>query len=79
MLHDLLSNMSDKKESSNENRERNGSLEEESEATLLVNSATYKNVSPIDIGKLMFIPEKRKSSDKTKKEKKMLANKTKSL
>ena len=44
MLYDLLSNMSNEEESSNENRDKNDSSEEESEATLLVNSAMYKNV-----------------------------------
>ena len=79
MLHDLLSNMSDKEESSNENRERNDSLEEESKATLLVNSTIYKNVSPADIRKLISVPKKKKSPDKIKKEKKILENKTKLL
>ena len=54
-------------------------FKEESKATLLLNSAMCKNVSPVDIRKLMSIPKKKEPSNKIKKEKKILANKTKSL
>ena len=67
--------MSDEEENSNETGNKNDSLEEESEATLLVNSTTYKNVFPADIRKLMSVPEKKKSSNKIKKQKKSLQTK----
>ena len=51
------------------------SSEEESKATSLVNFAICNNVSPTDIRKLISVPEKKKSPDKTKKEKKIFANK----
>ena len=62
MLHDSLSNMSNEEESSNKNKDKNKSLEEESEATLLVISATYKNVSPSDIKKINIYAWKKEIS-----------------
>ena len=50
-----------------------------SEATLLVNPIRYKNVSPTNIRKLIYVSKKKKPPNKTKKEKKISVNKTKSL
>ena len=71
--------MSNEKESSNRNEDKSNSSEEESEATLWVNSAMCKNISPIDIRKLISMPKKKKTPGKTKKEKKILVNKSKSF
>ena len=76
MLHDLLSTMSDDDNSKSIDN-KNESSDEESEATLLVNAATCKNVSPADIRKLSLAPEKKKPPNKNKSEKKLLTNKTK--
>ena len=61
--------MSDEEgESSNENEDKSDfSEEEESKATLLVNSVICKNISPANIRKLIFVPEKKKPSNETKK------------
>ena len=46
---------------------------------MLVNSAIYNNFSPTNTRKLISVSEKKKPSDKTKKEKKISVNNTKSL
>ena len=86
MLYNLLSTMSDDDNSISNNNSSNGSSDEnfiknddiltKNEATLLVNSATCKNVSPADIRKLLSAPEKKKPQDKGKFGNKVLANKT---
>ena len=72
MLYDNLSTMSDKDDDSKNNE----SFGEESKATLLVNTVMYKNISPFDIRKLLSVPEKKKPPNKSKSDKKIIANKT---
>ena len=72
MLYDNLSTMSDKDDDSKNNE----SFGEESKATLLVNTATHKNISPANIRKLLLVTEKIKSFNKSKSDKKIIANET---
>ena len=76
MLHDILSTMSDDDDGKSDDN-KNESSDEESESTLLVNTATCKNVSPADIRKLLSVPETKKSPNKNKNAKKLSTNKTK--
>ena len=77
MLYELMSTMSDVGENSNNNSDNSKSEGEEDDATLLVNSATYTNVSPANIRKLMSVPNKKKPPDESKKKRTMKGNKTK--
>ena len=69
MLHDLLSTISNDDNSTNYNESNYESSDEESKATLLVNTATCKNISPVDIRKLLLVPKKKKPPNKTKSNK----------
>ena len=76
MVHSLLSTISDDDSISNNKSSNESSDENFVTNDLLVNSATYKNVSPSDIRKLLSVPEKKKPPDKSKSDNKILANKT---
>ena len=65
MLYDLLSNMSNNNNSVCSNENSTESPNKESEATLLVNIATHKNISPANIRKLLLVPKKKKPSNKS--------------
>ena len=42
----------------------------------MVNTATCKNISPADIRKLLLVPEKKKPSNNSKIDKKVIVNKS---
>ena len=75
MLHNLLSTMSNDDNSISNDKSSNRSSNEESKATLLVNSAICNSVSPAHIRRLLLVPEKNKPLDKSKSNNKILANK----
>ena len=78
MLHKLLNNL-DKgnNESENSDNANDEASNRDSDTTLLVNTATCKNVSPVEIRKLASVPSKKKSPEKESKKKKILINETK--
>ena len=71
MLHDLVSATSNDDYHCSNNDGSNELSDEESEATLLVNTTTCKNVSPSDVRKLMSVSEKKKPPDKINNDKKV--------
>ena len=80
MLHELHSNFSNNEESDTEKNENKDSVSSDGEinVTLLVNSATHKNVLPSNIRKLLSVPSKKKPLDKEPKKKDVSINETKS-
>ena len=57
MLYSLLSNISGDGDSSSNNKDSKDYFKNNSETTSLINLVTYKNISPINIIKLLLISE----------------------
>ena len=72
ILHNLLNTMINDDNSKNNNKSSNESSYEESKATLLVNTATCKNIFPTNIRKLLPVPEKKKPPNQSKSDKKII-------
>ena len=79
MLYNLLRSLDDDQDNGyNSQNDDDPSDQEENDSTLLVNSATYKDISPTDIRKLLSTSSKKKPTNKTSGKKKTLVNVAKS-
>ena len=65
MSHEILNNLNDDDNKSENSDDTNKEASDgESDTTLLSNTATCKNASPADIRKLLSVPSKKKSPEK---------------
>jgi len=79
MLYDLLRSLDDDQDNGyNSQNDDDPSDQEENDSTLLVNLASYKDILPTDIRKLISTPSKKIPSNKTLSKKKTLINIAKS-
>jgi len=79
MLYNLLRSLDDDQDNGyNSQNDDDPSDQEENDSTLLVNSATCKDISPTDIRKLLSTSSKKKPTNKTSGKKKTLVNVAKS-
>ena len=79
MLHELLSNLEDSNNDNKNNESNSDTLQEkeEKESILLVNSATSKNISLVNIRNHMSVPDRKKLITEKYFKKKVPVNKSK--